>query len=54
MEPWKEKINFQRSPPVSPPILISHFSPSTLLGSVILKDKRVDLDSVDACYTHLY
>ena len=32
------KKNIQRSPSVSPPILISHFSPSTLLGSVILKD----------------
>lgn len=46
------KINFKRNPPVSPPILTSHFSPSTLL--VTLKDKRVDLDSVDTCYTHLY
>ena len=41
MEPLKEKINIQRSPPVSPPIFISHFSPSSLLGRAILKDSSV-------------
>lgn len=43
IEPWNEKINLQRSPPISPPILTPRFSPFILLsrGRTVLQDMSI-------------